>query len=435
MPRILFHIDMDSYFASVEQQALPSLRGRPVAVSGRPVERSIVVAASREAKRHGVTAGMPIWEAERLCPSLVFVPGCAARYISVTKRFLSILERYAAVIEVYSIDEVFMDVTQEARRYGGPVEMARAIQTELCAQLGEYITATIGIASGRTFAKLIGARHKPNGIGWLRTEDLSELLRTTPVGEVCGIGPRIARRLHSVGIRTLAELGEAPTALLRREFGVYGVFLREIGQGRDPTPVISHVEVPPPKSVGHSRSLPPALRSIGSALLVLRDLCDTVARRMRKLGFLGRTVHCGVRVGAVGPHLAKQVTLPAVTDDDAVIYAACLRVLDRIGVRSETVAQVGVSVSNLVPKRAVPCPLLPEDRRREEIHRAVDRIRDRYGEEAIRIGTSLLYSPIPPHVGGYIDTASGEEERGDGGAPPKPRGGGVRGRALPSYPM
>jgi len=394
---------MDSYFASVEQQALPSLRGRPVGVSGRPIDRSIVVAASREAKRYGVSAGMPIWEAKRLCPSLVFVPGCAARYISTTKRFLSILERYAAVIEVYSIDEVFMDVTQEAERHADPVEMARAIQAEFREALGEHITATIGIASGKTFAKLIGARHKPNGIGRLRAEELPDLLQTTPIGEVCGIGPRIERRLQSMGIKTLADLGDAPATFLKREFGVYGVFLCEIGHGRDPTPVIPHVEVPPPKSVGHSRSLPPSLRSMESALLVLRDLCDMVARRIRKLGFIGQTVHCGFRTGSVGPYIAKQATLPAATDDDEIFYAACLRVVDRTGPRPETVAQIGVSVSNLIRKEATPHHLFPEDRRREEIHRTIDRIRDLYGDEAIRIGTSLLYRPIPQHVGGYID--------------------------------
>jgi len=118
MSRIIVHLDMDAYFASVEQQANPSLRGKPIGVTGRPHERSIVVAVSREAKRYGLKTGMPMWEARRLCPRLILVPGSMSRYIEITKRFLTILKNYTAALEVFSIDEVFMDVTQEASRYG-----------------------------------------------------------------------------------------------------------------------------------------------------------------------------------------------------------------------------------------------------------------------------------------------------------------------------
>ena len=402
MQRVIMHVDMDSYFASVEQQARPSLRGKPIGVTGRPTERSIVVAASREAKRYKVWTGMPVWEALKACPDLVLVAGHPERYLSVTKRFIDILKQYAALLEIYSVDEAFMDVTQEVLKRGGPIRMAEEIRRRFREELGVCITATIGIAAGKTFAKLIGARNKPDGIGLLGDEEMPELLESTPVGDVWGIGRRIEARLERVGIRTLKELGEASERFLKREFGVYGLHLREIGQGRDSTPLVPYTNVPPPKSVGHSKSLPPDLRDFPLALIVLRDLCDKVGRRMRRLGYMGRTVHCGFRVGSIGPHYGKQTTLALPSDDGEAIYEACLVVLEKIPVKPEQVSNVGVSVGNLIEANRTPQSLLETDRRRDRLNRAVDRIRDRFGDRSVRLGTSLLVRPIPQHVGGFF---------------------------------
>jgi len=402
MRRVILHIDMDSYFASVEQQARPSLRGRPIGVTGRPTERSIVVAASREAKRSKVWTGMPVWEALKACPDLVLVSGNPERYLSITKRFVEILKEYTALLEVYSIDEAFLDVTQEASKHGGPIRMAEEIRRRFREELGECITATIGIAAGKTFAKLIGTRNKPDGIGRLDDEEIPELLESTPVGDVWGIGPRIEARLRRVGIRTLRDLGNASERFLKREFGVYGLHLHEIGRGCDSTPLVPYTDVPPPKSVGHSKSLPPDLRDFPLALIVLRDLCDKVARRMRRLGYMGRTVHCGFRVGSIGPHYGKQTTLDLPSDDGETFYEACRVVLGKIPVKPEQVSNVGVSVGNLVPTDRTSYALLEADRRRERLNRAVDRIRDRFGDGSVRWGASLLVRPIPQHVGGFF---------------------------------
>lgn len=406
MARIIMHLDMDSYFASVEQQATLSLRGRPIGVTGKPHEHSIIVAASREAKRYGVKSGMANWEARRFCPSLTLVSGKAERYIAITKRFLSILKRYTPLLEVFSIDEVFMDVTHEAARYDGPVSMARLIKDEFREALGRYITCTIGIASNKAFAKLIAKRHKPDGIGKLRDEEIPSLLEKIPVGEVCGIGRRIEMRLTKVGIHTLGDLGRAPGWYLKQEFGIYGLFLKEIGQGRDPTPVVPYTTIASVKSVGHSKSLPPRLRSFDLALLVLRGLCDKVGRRMRKLGYVGRTVYFGFRLGSVGPHYGKQITLPFSTDDGEAIYDACLATCQKMAIHPPSISQVSVSVHNLSEKRCLPAYLLEEDQRRERLNNVIDRIRDRFGESAIITGETLLFKAIPEHVGGF---SQGEE--------------------------
>jgi len=401
MKRIIMHLDMDSYFASVEQQARPALRGRPIGVTGRPSRTSIITAFSREAKVYPVRAGMPAWEAFRACPNLQCVAGHPEQYLSVTKRFVSILKEYTAVLEVYSVDEVFMDLSQEVPSYDAACALAREIKHRFRGALGSCITATMGFASSKTFAKLIGKKNKPDGIGVLSEAAFPELLRTTPVGDVCGIGPRITDRLNRVGIRTLAELGGASTEYLKREFGVYGLWLHAVGQGKDPTPVASYTELPPPKSVGHSKSLPPDMRALWQALVVLRGLCDNVGRRMRRLEYVGRTVHCGFRM-EIGRHYGKQTTLHVPTDDGETIYRACLRALAGIPIKPTEVSNIGVSVSNLIEHDRVPGFLLETDRKQEQLNQAIDRVRDRFGAQAIRRGSSLLLRPIAPHVGGFF---------------------------------
>jgi DNA polymerase-4 len=406
MSRTIIHLDMDSYFASVEQQANPRLRGRPIGVSGKPHNRSIMVAASREAKQAGVASGMPIWEARRLCPEIEIVPGKSARYVTVTKRFLSILKAYTSILEIFSIDEVFMDVTQEAHRYGGPAAMAYSIKEAFRRELGDYITCTIGIAANKTLAKLIVKTRKPDGIAILRDQDVPTLLERTPTGDICGIGRRIESRLAKVGIHSLAELGRTPKWYLKREFGVYGLFLKLVGQGRDPTPVIPYTQVAPVKSVGNSKTIPPRLRSFDTALLVLRGLCDKVGRRLRKLNYVGRTIHLSFRVGLLESHFGKQTTIPLPTDDGETIYQVCLAIHRTMNHRPTTVSQIGVSVSNLSEKRALSGYLLKKDKNRERLNRAVDRIRDLYGEHAIVTGDTFLFNALPEHVGGFTQ---GEE--------------------------
>ncbi|MEW5826465.1 MAG: DNA polymerase IV [Candidatus Bipolaricaulota bacterium] len=403
MPQLIAHLDMDSYFASVEQQAQPSLRGKPIGVTGKPTERSIVTAFSREAKRFPVVTGMPVWEAERVCPGLVLVAGHPERYVETTRRFLAVLEEVTPVIEVFSIDEVFMDITQAVPRYGDATRLAREVQRRFREVLGPHITATLGIAAaGKAFAKLVAKRHKPNGIGVLRDDDLPALLRTTSVSEICGIGPRIERRLGRLGIRVLSDLAEISEATLRHEFGIYGVFLRELGHGRDPTPILPFSEIPPPKSVGHSKTLPPELREISLALVVLHDLADKVAARLRRLGYLSRTVHCGFRTGVLGPGYAKQTTLALPSNDGEAIFAACRSILDALPVQPSEVAHVFVSATNLVARDALPDSLFEADRRRARLNDALDGVQRRYGERALRRGTSLLIKPLPEHVGGFI---------------------------------
>jgi DNA polymerase-4 len=384
----IFHIDMDSYFASVEQQARPWLRGKPIVVSGRPDIHSVVAAASKEAKRYGIKAGMSTWEAKKLCPEVIFVPGDPDKYESVTRRFLGILISYTPMVEVYSIDEVFLDATDILPRYPDPIALALEIKRKFREELGEWITCTIGIAPNKLLAKLATEEAKPNGIKWIRPEDVPEVLRNTPVEAVCGIGPRIAKRLSYMGVWTLADLGKIPEAYLKRVFGVYGTLLHLWGMGVDPTPLKPYWQEEEEKSIGHSHALPKSLRHPEGARRVLYYLSVKTARRLRKKGFVGRVIHAMYRDEEM-KYFGAQKALSTPTCDERRIFDVAMEIVERLGGFPYGVSLVGVRVAGLERISAHPYPLFPEEARREKLLSALDRIRDRFGEEAVIPASAL----------------------------------------------
>jgi DNA polymerase-4 len=384
----IFHIDMDSYFASVEQQARPWLRGKPIVVSGRPDIHSVVAAASKEAKRYGIKAGMSTWEAKKLCPEVIFVPGDPDKYESVTRRFLGILISYTPMVEVYSIDEVFLDATDILPRYPDPIALALEIKRKFREELGEWITCTIGIAPNKLLAKLATEEAKPNGIKWIRPEDVPEVLRNTPVEAVCGIGPRIAKRLSYMGVWTLADLGKIPEAYLKRVFGVYGTLLHLWGMGVDPTPLKPYWQEEEEKSIGHSHALPKSLRHPEGARRVLYYLSVKTARRLRKKGFVGRVIHAMYRDEEM-KYFGAQKALSTPTCDERRIFDAAMEIVERLGGFPYGVSLVGVRVAGLERISSFPYPLFPEEAKREKLLSALDRIRDRFGEEAVIPASAL----------------------------------------------
>jgi len=237
MSRLILHIDMDSYFASVEQQFNPYLRKRPIGVSRKPQDRTIIAAASKEAKKFGLKSGMPVWEATRLCPELVIVPGHPARYAYLTGRIFGLLKNFSPLFEPFSIDEGFLDITDVASRYGGPEEVAHQIKSEIRRALGEYITCSIGVGSSKTIAKIASEMRKPNGLFWIKENEVQNWFQKLSVETACGINKRLKAKLSIMDIYTLADLGKCDPSRLRQAFGIWGHYLHLIGQGRDPLPL------------------------------------------------------------------------------------------------------------------------------------------------------------------------------------------------------
>ncbi|HDN19840.1 MAG TPA: hypothetical protein ENF46_01930, partial [Candidatus Acetothermia bacterium] len=259
-------------------------------------------------------------------------------------------------------------------------------------------TCTIGIGANKLLAKLATEKAKPDGVKWIRPEEVPKVLEETPVEEVCGIGPKIARRLSHMGIWTLADLGRYPRDYLRKAFGVYGEILSLWGRGLDPTPLRPFWVEEEEKSIGHSHAVPRGLRHPEGARKALLYLCLKTARRLRSRGFAGRVIHAFFR-DAEMRYRGAQRALSTPTSDEDRIYHTAMEIIERLGGFPEETTLVGVRVAGLEHLRATPRPLFPKDARRERLLHALDRIRDRFGEEAV-IPATVLECRLTTATGG-----------------------------------
>ena len=379
--RYIVHIDMNSYFASVEQQCNPVLRGKPVAIVRKPTEATIVTTASYEAKAYGVDTGMATWEAKRACPRLLVVVEDLNKYAHTSDRIFRLLEEITPDLEVFSIDEAFLDITQAARDRGGPVAVCRGIKRELRRRLGRHLRCSIGIAPSKVLAKIASESRKPDGLTWIPDAAVGEVLDRLPVDAACGISDRLKDRLEALGIRTLGDLGRADPLVLRRKFGLNGLYLHLMGQGKDPVPLGAGT-ARPRRSVGHSRVLTWPYPDYAGATETLRLLCAKVGRRLRRLGYAGRVVHFYVR-SPLGFGAGRQTTLATPTMDEDRIFQACEGVaqgLERDRKMPPELAGIAVSVGGLKTRNDLPIHLFDADRKREQVLAAMDRVNDEWGE-------------------------------------------------------
>jgi len=299
--RIILHIDMNCYFASVEQQANPFLRGKAIGVSGKSfdpsradeAQRTIIATASREAKALGVKTAMSTWEAKKILPSLLIVSGDPEKYSEITHRFNAIFHEFTDQVQAFSVDESFLDLTDVAEDYFGATIIAQIIRERLKESCGECITASIGIAPNKLVAKLASESHKPNGLTVVKPENVLDFVASQALENMCGIGPRIKQRLEELGVRTMLELRACSQEVLVRVFKSYGHWLHNAARGIDASPVTS--EDADPKSVGHSYTLPRDTTSTHKIQRVLLGLCEKVAWRLRRDGFMARQVTASVR--------------------------------------------------------------------------------------------------------------------------------------------
>ncbi len=382
--RYIAHVDMNSYFASVEQQCNPFIRGKPVAIVRKPNEATVVTTASYEAKSYGVDTGMATWEAKRACPRLLFVVEDLNKYAHASERIFRLLEEVTPDVEVFSIDEAFLDITQAARDQGGPVAVCQWIKREIRRRLGQHIRCSIGIAPSKILAKIASESRKPDGLTWIRDAEVEHCLNQLPVNAACGIHERTKERLEALRIRTLGDLGRADPLALRRKFGLNGLYLHWMGQGKDPVP-LGAATSRPRRSVGHSRVLTWPYPDLDGAKETLQLLCAKVGRRLRKLGYAGRIVHFYAR-SPLGFGAGRQTSLATPTADEDRIFQACESIaqgLDRDGKLPPELNGIAVSVGGLKARRGLPIQLFDADRRRERVLAAMDRVNDAWGEFAV----------------------------------------------------
>lgn len=393
------HIDMNAYFATVEQQADPALRGKPVLVGGSNLERTVVTAASYEAKALGITNGMSMQDALRLCPQAKVVVGQPERYVETTSRFLRIFQDYTPDLEVFSIDEAFLDVTGTEERFGGAVAIARKIKERIRKEIGEVLTCSIGIAPNKLVAKLASDKQKPDGLVVVTESGIPAFMKTVALSDICGIGPRMERHLLNLGIDTVDKLARYPEDRLVRRFGKYGALLHFMAFGRDDSPVHPYWQSPPYRSMGHHYTLPSNTHSLEEVKNVLFKLCEKVGRRLRADHYMGSTVSLTLRRSDM-EYFHKQHTARDYMDDGLLIFQEASRIVDNWGWCGD-IRMVGVSVSNLVHQYRQGS-LLPKEIKRMLLLEAVDRINEHFGDFTVR-RARILNTPLKVHVGGYVE--------------------------------
>ncbi|MFA5936015.1 MAG: DNA polymerase IV [Patescibacteria group bacterium] len=423
--KLIAHVDMNSFFASVEQQANPFLRGEPIGVCAYLHNYGCIIASSIEAKRLGVKAGTTVEKARELCPRIKLVQNDPPKYRSVSSKVFSMLSELTDRMEVYSIDEAFLDLTDW---YRDPAEAAWAlikIRRRITEEVGDWLRCSIGIAPTRFLAKTASDLEKPNGLVVLNQDNLDDVLGRLDLEDVCGIGPRIRKRLERAGMRTLMDVKRYPPANLMRLFGKYGLFLWCKLHGMEFERVSTQEELPP-KSIGHSYCVPRRVNREKKVLPVLVRLTERAGRRMRREGMYAGKISVSVgfrtptgprptgpfwnpiRDGDAGGFEYTHLDEPA--QDSFTLVAEACRLLESMWSGQE-VNFLAVTFSDLsVPngQQRIPSIVQPkfdrlDDPKRERqrlVSNAVDFVRDRYGDESIVLGSMFrLGDEAPDRIG------------------------------------
>ncbi len=338
--RAIIHVDLDTFFVSVEESRRPELRGKPVVVGGAgvPARRGVVSAASYEARKFGISSGMPLKTAYRMCPDAVFLPVDLKVYEAASERFMAILNEYTPEMESFGLDEAFLDVTGAGR---SAVEIAQEIKRRVKEELG--LSASVGIATNKLLAKMASDLNKPDGLTIIKDEDAQKILSNMPVRRLYGVGEKTEKRLRELGITTIGELAGVPLRFLQRNFGVsMGSVLYNHSRGVDGSPVVPFHE-------RHSFSREITFQEdTGDTYLIkgmLMELARDVADRLKGEGFKGRTVSVKVRYLDFVT-ITRTVTLEEASNSNVDICVAVLDIFNGIDF-SRKVRLVGVKVSNL----------------------------------------------------------------------------------------
>ncbi len=352
--RKIVHVDMDAFYASVEQRDSPELRGKPVAVGGRG-ERAVVVAASYEARKYGVHSALPMRRALRLCPELIVVPARFDVYRQVSEQIRAIFTCFTDLVEPLALDEAYLDVTEPKLGPPSGTLIAKAIKARILAETG--LTASAGVATGKFLAKVASGMQKPNGLTVILPHEEEAFLAALPVGDFFGVGPATREKMHALGIRTGADLRAWGADELERRFGKSGRHFFELAWGRDERPVRPDRER---KSIGAETTF--EHDRLGRAELepTLAELADEVAHRLSRKGMVARTVTVKLRFADFRTITRSHTGLAPLSELDELL-AVARRLAFESDRPDEPVRLIGVTASQLLATGSVYQPRLPFD--------------------------------------------------------------------------
>lgn len=387
--RMIALVDMNCFFAAVEQLDNPAWQQRPVAVTNGRTGTTIIT-SSYEARAYGVKTGMRLKQARMLCPQLIQAPSRPYRYAEISSSIMDAMVNITPDVEVYSVDEAFLDLTYCQHLYQGPQDIGQRIKQQV-ALASSGLTCSVGISGDKTTAKFAAKRHKPDGLMVIAPEDAEHVLANEPVTELSGINKGIAGFLRKYGIITCGDMKRLPIGILAKRYGNVGRRIWLMAQGKDPDPI--HIDVKPPKTIGHGKVMPPETKDRQIILTYFQHMAEKVAARLRKYQYQAKYYFIGLKTRQ--GWLATQAVTSCYTDDGKLIYLLCQQFID-----SQWCGQGGwqVQVTALAPQQGMQQDLFAtviDDIRRHEVNQAMDSINQRYGEFTLAPARLLQRSDMP----------------------------------------
>lgn len=377
--RKIIHVDMDAFFAQIEQRDNPEYKNKPVIVGG-PINRGVISAASYEAREYGLHSGMPLVKAKRLCPKGIYLPVDMEKYLEESRKIRKIFFEFTPLVEIVGCDEGFLDVTGCEKLFGEPVEIARKIKGKIYEQTN--LTSSAGIGPNKFLAKLASSINKPNGLTVLdNSPELVSKIKRLPVSYLWGVGRVTAQALSKMGVKTIGDLSSIPVEVLRNKFGEVGVFMHNMSNGVDNRKVIPYSE---PKSIGREVTFKKDINEFDILKTTLLFLSQKVSTNLRSKKYKGNVLTVKLRFSDF-KSITRRITLKKYTASVFEIYNSSVSILKSIDLLRKKIRLIGVSVSGLKQSFDVDNKLIREDDKQEKLLEAIEKISYRFGETKLLI--------------------------------------------------
>lgn len=380
--RAILHVDMDAFFASIEQRDHPELRGKPVLVGGSG-SRGVVAAASYEARAFGCHSAQPTAAARRLCPHAIIMPVRGGVYRTVSAQVFDVLESFTPMVEPLSVDEAFIDVTDSRRLFGDPVSIAHMIRRRVLEE--SRLTCSVGVAHNKFLAKLASGMRKPDALNVIHFDRVGETLAPLPIGMMWGVGPATEARLRNIGINTFGDVLAFPFDALESCLGSWAHRLRQLAAGCDDRPVTPDSQA---KSISHEQTFGHDLEDRDAVRDVLLEQTEAVARRLRRHQLAARSVTVKIRFGDFQT-ITRSATLDDPTDRTDMLWKPAAALFEKWALEAfQPVRLIGMAAGHLGPAQSqLNLFTQRDDLKRANADRAADLIQQRFGRNAIHRGT------------------------------------------------
>ncbi len=382
---MIIHVDMDAFYASVEEREQPELRGKPVIVGGTPEGRGVVAAANYVVRQFGVHSAMPTSTALKRCPEAIVLPPRLDYYADVSRQIHEVFYRYTPLIEPLALDEAFLDVSGTVGLFDSVEQIGRKIKEEIWQEV--ELVASVGVAPNKFLAKLASDLQKPDGFVVVDSTKINQFLDPLPVSRIWGVGRVTEKAFEKLGIRTIQQLRESPRDFLEARFGKLGTHVWKLAQGVDDRPVIPDRGA---KSISNETTFPADIDQLEVLQSSLMELTEQVARRLRRSELRGRTVHIKVRYHDFET-ITRSQTLAAATSSTNELWQVALEMLtSRLPDRHLCARLLGMGVSGLESADEQQRTLFdePEEQRDERLDEVTDQIKDRFGKRSVRRGSA-----------------------------------------------